>query len=176
MSTMVRVLGTICVTVLLSYPIWAPQWGSGILGEIAGQPLWASATIVAGFLALVAFYCRALHRTLTLVRPGARQARPASVWWMFAIPHNFVEDFFIVRAIAASLAAHGAGGVRRWALLGYGWCAFQILSLFPGPAGLAGGAVALPLWAAHWVLTARLNRRLATTPHPSCPSPLSQHR
>ncbi|MEU4622769.1 hypothetical protein AB0G04_22710 [Actinoplanes sp. NPDC023801] len=161
MSTMVRVLGTTGVVILLSYPIWAPQWGSGILGEIAGQPLWASVAIVAGFLALVALYCRALHRTLSLVRPGARRARPASVWWMFAIPFNFVEDFFIVRAVGASLAAHGAGGAGRWTRLGYGWCAFQILSLFPGPAGLAGGAVALPLWAAHWASTARLNRRLA---------------
>ncbi|GIE31340.1 hypothetical protein Ait01nite_043850 [Actinoplanes italicus] len=166
MSVMVRVLGTICVTILLAYPIWAPQWGSGILGEIAGQPLWASAAIVAGFLALVAFYCRALHRTLLLVRPGARQARPASVWWMFAIPHNFVEDFFIVRAVAASLAADGAGGVRRWASLGYGWCALQIVSLLPGAAGLAGGAMALPLWAAHWLLTARLNRALAARTNP----------
>ena len=82
---------------------------------------------------------------------------------MFAIPHNFVEDFFIVRAVAASLTAHGlpGGAVRRWAVLGYGWCGLQIVSLFPGTAGYAGGAAALALWAAHWGLTARLNRTLA---------------
>ncbi|WP_433790182.1 hypothetical protein [Actinoplanes sp. CA-252034] len=160
MSVATRIAGTSGVTILLTYPIWAPQWGAGLLGEIAGQPPWASAAIVAGFLGLVALFCRTLQRTLTLTRTGTR---PASVWWMFAIPHNFVEDFYIVRAVAGSLAAAGTppARVRRWAALGYGWCALQIVSLLPGAAGLAGGAMALPLWGAHWVLTARLNRRLA---------------
>jgi hypothetical protein len=182
MSVVTRIVGTICVTILLACPIWAPQWGSGLLGEITGQPPWASAAIVTGFLTLVALYCRALQRTLTLIGPDARQARPGSVWWMFAVPHNFVEDFFIVRAVAGSLAAARtpATEVRRWSLLGYGWCALQIVSLLPGVAGLAGGALALPLWAAHWALTARLNRRLASgaaSPRrPVWPSPLSQRR
>jgi hypothetical protein len=163
MGIVTRIAGTSCVTILLTYPMWAPQWGDGLLGEIAGQPLWASAAIIAGFLGLVALYCRALQRTLTLIRPAARRARPGSVWWMFAVPHNFVEDFFIVRAVAGSLATAGtpAREVRRWELLGYGWCTLQIVSLLPGVPGLAGGAGALPLWAAHWALTTRLNRRLA---------------
>ncbi|MDI6099991.1 hypothetical protein QLQ12_15425 [Actinoplanes sp. NEAU-A12] len=166
--TAVRIVGTAGVVVLLSHPVWAPRWGSGLLGEIAGRPLWASAAIVTGFLGLVALYCRALQRTLTLVRPGARRAGPRSVWWMFAIPHNFIEDFFIVRAVAASLTADGAGArtVRRWTVLGYGWCVLQIVSLVPGPAGLAGGAAALPVWAAHWWLTVRVNRALAAGPFP----------
>jgi hypothetical protein len=176
MSVVTRIVGTLCVTILLTYPMWAPQWGDGLLGEIAGRPLWVSAAIVAGFLGLVALYCRALQRTLTLIGPEARRARPGSVWWMFAVPHNFVEDFFIVRAVAGSLAAARtpAAEVRRWALLGYGWCALQIVSLLPGVAGLAGGAAALPVWAAHWAMTTRLNRGLATTTGGG--SPLSQRR
>ena len=83
------------------------------------------------------------------------------MWWMFAVPYNFVEDFFIVRAVAASLAADGRVTPGRWKVVGYGWCALQILSLFPGVAGYAGGAAALPVWAAHWVMTARINRSLA---------------
>ena len=78
---------------------------------------------------------------------------------MFAIPHNFVEDFFIVRAVAASLTAHGirAGEVRRWAVLGYGWCVLQIVSLFPGTAGYAAGA-ASPKTSVHDVERARALR------------------
>ena len=162
-ATWVRIVGTAGVVLLLTHPVWAQRWGSGVLGEITGRPLWASAALVAGFLGLVALYCRTLQRTLTLIRPATRRAGPRSVWWMFAIPHNFVEDFFIVRAVAASLTAHGlpGGEVRRWAALGYGWCGLQIVSLFPGTAGYAGGAAALALWAAHWGLTARVNRTLA---------------
>jgi hypothetical protein len=167
----IKIAGTAVVVVLLSCPWWAPQWGTGVLGEIAGQPMPLSLVVVATFLGLVALYCRMLHRTLTLVRPDARTAAPASVWWMFAIPYNFVEDFFIVHNVAASMAADASiptRELRRWSALGYGWCALQILSLFPGAAGFSGSVLALTLWAAHWWMTVRINRRLAdrTQPEP----------
>jgi hypothetical protein len=153
MRIVVKVLGTVAVVVLISWP----DWRRGILGEVAGQPVAVSALVVAGFFGLVAVYCAALQRTLTLVRAP----RPASVWWMFAIPYNFVEDFFIVGKVATALAADGRVPARRWAVVGQCWCALQILSLLPGVAGYAGGAAALPVWAAHWVMTARINRTLA---------------
>ncbi|MGW5687493.1 hypothetical protein [Nonomuraea sp. NPDC003754] len=164
MRVVVKITGTVLVTILLTYPLWAPHWGSGILGEVAAQGMPGGLIAVAVFFGIVALYCRALHRTLAAIRPEARTAAPASVWWMFAIPYNFVEDFFIVRAVATSLAADArptSRFVRWWARLGYGWCAFQILSLFPGAAGYAGGAVAILLWAAHWIMTARILRTLS---------------
>ncbi|MFF5210022.1 hypothetical protein [Streptosporangium sp. NPDC000396] len=164
MRAIIKAGGTVLVSILLSYPFWAPEWGRGILGEIAAWGMPGGLIAVAVFFGLVALYCRALQRTMTLVRPEARTAAPASVWWMFAIPYNFTEDFFIVRAVSTSLAADTrvtSGFNRRWAAIGYGWCVFQILSLFPGVAGYAGGAAALPLWAAHWIMTARVNRTLA---------------
>jgi hypothetical protein len=159
----IKIAGTVAVTVLVSYPLWAPQWGAGILGEFAGLPPALALGAVASFFGLVALYCRTLWRTLTLVRPQARAAPAASVWWMFAIPYNFTEDFFIIRTIATSLAADArvpARELRRWSAAGYGWCALQILSLFPGAAGYLGGAVAVPLWVAHWIMSRRINRRL----------------
>ncbi|MEU8381638.1 hypothetical protein, partial [Streptosporangium sp. NPDC048865] len=160
MRTVVRIVGTVLAAVLLCHPFWAPQWGTGLLGEIGALGMPGAPIAVAAFLGLVALYCRSLQRTMTLVRPEARTASPASVWWMFAIPCNFTEDFFIVRAVSTSMAASTdvaarvpGGFVRWWAVLGYGWCAFQILSLLPGAAGYAGGAIALPLWAAHWIMT-----------------------
>jgi hypothetical protein len=142
----VKVAGTAGVVALLLFP------GRGILDEVAGQPF-----VVAGFFGLVALYCAALQRTLTLT--GG--ARPASVWWMFAVPYNFVEDFFIVRTVAAALAADGrAAAPGRWSAVGYAWCTLQILSLLPGMPGYAAGAAALPVWAAHWIMTARINRSI----------------
>ncbi|MEU7901520.1 hypothetical protein [Actinoplanes sp. NPDC049118] len=135
----------------------------GIAGEFTRRPAAVSVTVVVVFLGLVALYCRALQRTLAVVRPDARTVAPASVWWMFAVPFNFAEDFFIVRNVTGSLAADGripARAVGRWSALGYGWCGLQIVSLFPGAIGYAGGSLALPVWAAHWYLTSRLNRTL----------------
>lgn len=172
MRTTVKIAGTVAVTVLLSYPLWAPQWGRGILGEVTGLPPAVALGVVAAFFGLVALYCRTLWRTMTLIHPGARTAAPTSVWWMFAIPYNFTEDFFIVHTVATSLAADArvpARELSHWSTLGYGWCALQILSLFPGAAGYLGGAVAIPLWAAHWIMTVRINRRLGVriTPLPA---------
>lgn len=157
MRTVVRVLGTLVVTALLTYPLWAPEWGTGVLGEIAIVPFPGNLAIVVGFFGLVALYCATLHRLAT--RTG--MARPASVWWMFAIPYNFIEDFFIIERVAAALDNHASAvTVRTWRLLGYGWCGAQLVSLLPGEVGWLGGAVALVLWVVHWVLTVRIMRRL----------------
>ncbi|MFF8382619.1 hypothetical protein [Streptomyces kanasensis] len=174
MIAWVKAAGTAAVTFLLCQPLWAPQWGRGLLGEVGGLGVPVALAVVLVFLGLVALYCRALQRMLERVRPGAAERSPASVWWMFAIPYNFTEDFFIVHAGARSLAADGRVDrrfVRRWAVLGHGWCAFQILSLFPGAAGYVGGAVAVPLWVAHWGLTARAGRTLTPVRPPAAPSP-----
>ncbi|SEL82871.1 hypothetical protein SAMN05660976_03453 [Nonomuraea pusilla] len=164
MRIIIKTVGTACVIALLSYPFWAPQWGSGILGEIAGLGTIGALIVVAVFFLIVALYCRALQTTMTLVRPEARSAAPASVWWMFAIPFNFTEDFFIVHTVSSSMTADArmpSAFMRWWAPLGYGWCVFQIVSLFPGITGFIGGAIAIPLWAAHWIMTVRANRMLA---------------
>ncbi|WP_285777183.1 hypothetical protein [Microtetraspora sp. NBRC 13810] len=169
MRVVVKTVGTLLSAILLTYPLWAPEWGLGILGEIGALGVPGGPIALAAFLGLVALYCRALQRTLELLPAEARAAAPGSVWWMFAIPYNFTEDFFIVRAVAASMAAHAqvpAAFTRRWAAIGYGWCAFQILSLLPGTAGYLGGVVAIPLWAAHWIMTVRVNRRLAAARPP----------
>jgi hypothetical protein len=161
---LIKSVGTAVAALLLSYPLWAPAPARGFFSEIAvlgpvGAPL-----AVTVFFGSVALYCRTLQCTLRLVDPEARAAAPASVWWMFAIPYNFVEDFFIVANIRTSLVADGrlsVAGLRIWTLVGYGWCFFQVVSLFPGDAAVLGAAAALPLWGFHWMLTHRFNRALA---------------
>ncbi|MEO3976646.1 hypothetical protein [Streptomyces sp. CAU 1734] len=164
-TIIVKVLGTVLVTALISRPLWSPGADPGILREVSALGISGALLTVAVFFGLVALYCRLLQRTLALIGPEDRAASPASVWWMFAIPYNFTEDFYIVRNLTRSLTADGRTApeaVRRWAVLGYAWCAFQILSLLPGTPGYLGGAIAIPLWVAHWIMTARVRRALAT--------------
>lgn len=152
-----RLLANLAVIGLLAQPLWAPSWGAGILGEVFAVGMPGALVVIAVFFGLIALYCLALQRTLTLLRAP----NPRSVWLMFAIPFNFVEDFYIVRNVSTALADRMPSGfVRLWTVIGFGWCGFQILSLFPGPLGLIGGAVAIPMWIAHWLMTAHANRRL----------------
>lgn len=166
MQRALKLLLSLPVIALLAQPWWAPHWGAGILGEIHALGPTGSIAAVAVFFALVARYCHCLQRLLAAIPPPARTASPRSVWWMFAIPYNFVEDFFIVAAIAASLrndARIDPSRQRRWHRLGSGWCALQILSLLPGAVGFAAGAAALAAWVAHWALSVRLLRVLGDT-------------
>lgn len=86
---------------------------------------------------------------------------------MFAIPFNFVEDFFIVTDLASSLRRDGRTSVpasRRWLIVGLGWCILQIGSLLPGVVGITAGGLALPVWAWHWIDTGLIRRRIASSP------------
>lgn len=154
---------TIPVVALLTQPVWAPQWGAGILGEIAAFGWLGGIAAIAVFFGLVALYVRALQALLAQVRAPNRIRSPRSLWLMFAIPFNFVEDFFIIAEVARSVRAEGAVAERRlviWRWLGLGWCALQIVSLVPGETGVLAGVLALVAWAAHWVLTAQTTRAL----------------
>lgn len=159
----VTVVLTVPVVVLLTQPLWAPQWGAGLLGELRLLGPAGAVLAVLAFLVLVALYCRTLQRLAERVPPDRRAESPRAVWWMFAVPFNFVEDFFIVRAIGRTLRADGRtapGGVRIWLGTGIGWCVLQIASLLPGPVGVVTGGLALALWGVHWVHTVRIDRGL----------------
>ena len=157
------VILTIPVVALLTQPLWAPQWGAGVLGEFAAAGPLGGTVAVAVFLGLVALYVRSLQHLLLAVPVAHRARTPRSVWLMFAIPFNFVEDFQIVTDVAASVRTDGrtsAVVVSVWTWLGHAWCVLQIVSLLPGVLGLAGGAAAIVAWAVHWALTGVLTRRL----------------
>lgn len=103
---------------------------------------------------------------LKRIRPEARAAHPRSVWLMFLIPYNFVEDFFIVHHVARSLRAEAEvnpalADLRSFgAASGLGWCAAQIVSLMPNRVGEIAGLVALVLWVVHWRFITRANHLL----------------
>lgn len=159
----ITVILTIPVVVLLTQPLWAPQWGEGIVREVAGLGLIGSIAAITVFFGLIALYCRGLQLLLHAVPLEHRARSPRSVWLMFAIPFNFIEDFFIVGDLGESLGRWGilsATRLRVWQALGYGWAALQLVSLLPGTIGFVGGGLTVVGWIAHWVLTASIRRGL----------------
>lgn len=152
----IKLLLTVPVAYLLAYPLVRPESGAGVLDEVARVGSVGAMAIVALFLVLVFLYCRDLQHVLARLRPESRTATPRSVWLMFLIPYNFVEDFFIVHNVARSVqnekAVHPAlktlpGG--GW-VAGFGWCAAQIVSLIPTTLGTVGSVIAVPFWVYHW--------------------------
>jgi hypothetical protein len=167
-----KLLATAGVTLMLALPFVDADARSGVLASVARVGLPALLASVAAFLAAVALYCRSLQTCLERIRPESRMASPRSVWLMFLIPYNFVEDFFIVRNVAESLRAEAAvnpvlGQLRGFGTAsGLGWCTAQIISLLPNHVGEAAGAVALVLWVVHWRFIARVNALLGRNQQP----------
>ncbi len=161
-----KLLLTGVVTYALAYPFLYPTPGMGVLMTVESSGTITTVSITISFLIAVAFYCRSLQHCLKLVRPVARAAAPRSVWYMFLIPYNFIEDFFIVYNVTKSLQAEAAlnpalASMRHFgAFSGFGWCAAQIVSLLPNRVGEVAGVVALVLWGIHWVFIHSINKRL----------------
>ena len=158
---------TVPVTYALAYPLMNPSSVGGVFKEVEALGFFASVTLIVVFLAIIFMYCRDLQRSLSLVSPSARTAFPRSVWLMFLIPYNFVEDFFIIYNVAISLrreAQHNTAlhSFKSFgAVSGLGWCAAQIVSLLPHEIGSVAGVLALPFWVIHWRLIRRVNAALA---------------
>lgn len=159
---------TIPVAYALIYPLLNPAAGAGVFRDLALVGPVGAVGIALAFLLAVFLYCRDLERSLTLVQPAARTASPRSVWLMFLIPYNFVEDFFIVANVAHSLRreAEQNKALRSFQgfglVAGWGWCGLQIVSLLPHEVGSLAGFLALPFWVAHWRLIRRMNAALRT--------------
>lgn len=146
---------TIPVTLALAHGLARGGTG-GVMAEL--QVLGPSGTVVviALFFGLVALYARDLQRCLESLSPKSRTLAPRKVWLMFAIPYNFVEDFFIVLAIDRSLRRESqvTPTLRRFrsfgGVSGLGWCSAQIVSLLPNALGSIASLVAFAFWLWHW--------------------------
>lgn len=164
--TLLKALLSIPIGIGLAYPFLNPDAPGGILGELKIFGPTGSVAAVAVFLLLVFFYALDLIKSLKLVSPASRRARPNSVWLMFFLPYNFIEDFFIVANVANSLKAEAASNpalstFKSFGMIsGLGWCAAQVVSLVPNQIGSAAGLIAIVFWIWHWVFIRRANRAL----------------
>ncbi|MDN7491981.1 MULTISPECIES: hypothetical protein [Burkholderia] len=165
--TILKAILSIPIAFGLAYPVVHSSEDGGVLGEIAVLGAIGSIVAIAGFLALVYAYASDLRTTLKSVNRGSRAAEPNSVWLMFLLPYNFIEDFFIISNVAKSLEAESRinpalSGLRSFGRIsGIGWCLAQVLSLIPNTIGSIAGGVAVFLWVWHWVFVRRTNKMLA---------------
>ncbi len=161
----------------LVWIVWSGPEGQAALASyvdaIGSVGIFASAS---AFLIAIALYCRTLSRCLFLIEPEHRAAEPTSVWLMFLIPYNFIEDFFIVGKVARSLRQesstnrklHGLKHFGIWS--GTGWCTAQLLSFAPGSIGELAALVGGFLWARHWQFIAKVNRLMARSKSAGIPA------
>jgi len=148
----------------LLLPIFAPGLESGFIRDVKMLGITGSAVAASLFIVLVFLYCRDLQKALELIHSDNRAASPTSVWLMFLIPYNFIEDFFIIYHVSKSIKQesrkHPSLGSHSGKISGLGWCIAQIFAIFPGVLGLIGGVIALILWLAHWHFVKTTIKRL----------------
>lgn len=175
--TIVKAILSLPIAFGLAYPLIHPTEGGGVLGEMEMLGTFGGIVVIAVFLALVYAYASDLRTTLRLVNRASRTAEPNSVWLMFLLPYNFIEDFFIISSVAKSLEAESRinpalSDLRSFGRIsGIGWCVAQVFSLIPDTIGSIAGAVAVFLWVWHWVFVRRANKMLAGSQVSATPLP-----
>ena len=168
---LVKLALTLLVVIAFSLPFFYPSLGSGFLEELELLGVGGALVLFSGFLVLVYFYCKDLQKILTLIAPANRAATPRSVWLMFLIPYNFVEDFFIVYHVSQSIERESGsnpalGELKSFGLYsGVGWCVAQIVTLAPGELGRMASVVAIGLWVVHWRFVRRVIDSLSAASH-----------
>lgn len=164
-----KIVLTLLVVVAFALPFFYPSLGSGFLEELEILGVGGAIFVLGIFLVFVFFYCKDLQKTLELIEPEHRAASPKSVWFMFLIPYNFIEDFFIVKNIAVSIRNEAKNNLaindlKYFGLYsGIGWCTAQIFSLAPGYLGKTASLIAIVLWIIHWKFIRKTNKRLSST-------------
>lgn len=154
------------VLLIAIFPYIHSSDGSGSLDLITSVGTVGIILLLIVFLVSIAFYCQALERCLSLITPSNRKAAPRSIWYMFLLPFNFIEDFFIMINVSRSIEAEAKmnqklSSIKDYGMItGLGWCIAQIMSLFPDLGGQIAGSLALVLWILHWRFIYKVNNML----------------
>ena len=156
-----KLILTLMVCIAFALPFFFSSLESGFLRDFRLLGVTGSVISISVFLILVFFYCQDLQKTLELVHPENRTANPKSVWFMFFIPYNFIEDFFIIYHVSKSIEQESELVKHNGLTLGLGWCIAQILSILPGSMGLISAIFAIVLWLGHWYFIKRTIKRFA---------------
>ncbi|SED05802.1 hypothetical protein SAMN04489761_4133 [Tenacibaculum sp. MAR_2009_124] len=166
MNTFIKIILTALLVLIASFPYFQNGQAPGGLSELQYMGIIPSIILVVGFFTAIAFYCYTLQKVLQNVKPDNRTRKPKSIWFMYLIPFNFIEDFFIVIDVSNSLknemktnknlTKFGDFGLT----LGIGWSVAQLFSFIPNIAGQISGLIGIILWIIHWVLLHRINKVL----------------
>ncbi len=152
----IKIILTLLVVIALLLPFFHPSPNSGLLEELKILGIHGVLVVLGFFFVFVYFYCKDLQKILESITPKNRVATPKSVWLMFLIPYNFVEDFFIVYNVSRSLKNEATfnpalNKLKYFGMYsGIGWCLSQVFSLAPGYIGKVSSVFAIILWVIHW--------------------------
>lgn len=168
MHLVIKIALTAILVFWAAQPFIIPTDQDSILSEIYKIGVLPSIIIMFSFFVMVGFYCKTLQRCLTLVKPENRKAKPTSVWYMFAIPFNFIEDFFIIINLANSIEEEKKSNIKLKSISdfgmisGIGWSIAQVLSFIPNVVGQLAGLLGMILVIYHWFLIIKVNKLLAS--------------
>ena len=166
MNISVKIILTALLVVIAVNPYFEEGQIPGGLSELQSLGIIPSIIMIVCFFTAIAFYCKALQETLEMIKPENRTRKPKSVWYMYLIPFNFIEDFFIVIDISNSLKNEMKSNKKLsnfgdfGLTLGIGWSVAQLFSFIPNIAGQIAGLVGVVLWVIHWLLINRINKVL----------------
>lgn len=167
MNLIVRIILTALIVAWAAFPFMNGNSSMGIMEEVYRIGIGWTILITLLFFGMVALYCITLQKCLKLIKPKNRKANPKSVWRMFIMPFNFVEDFFIVINIANSLEEEKKDNetlknISDFGMVsGIGWSIAQLMSFIPNIVGQISGLVGMLLLAYHWIHISKINRLLA---------------
>lgn len=166
MNTIIKLVLTLLLVLIVIYPYFEFGQVPGGLNEFQSLGLPLSILITIIFFTAIAFYCKSLQKVLEKITPENRTRKPKSVWYMYLIPFNFIEDFFIVIDLSnsltnemktkANLAKFGDFGLT----LGIGWSVAQLFSFIPNIIGQVSGFVGILMWILHWRLMHEISKEL----------------
>lgn len=168
-NLLIKLILTALLLAWAIYPYISNTSNESVLAEVFKIGIIPSLLIMASFFIMVAFYCRTLQKCLTLIKPENRKSKPNSVWYMFAIPFNFIEDFFIVIDIANSLENEKKSNDKLknttdfGMVSGIGWSIAQILSFIPNVVGQIAGLIGMILVIFHWIQIVKFNKILSSS-------------
>lgn len=166
MNLLIKIVLSVLIGLLGIYPYLQGLNKPGSLDVLAHIGWLPALLVVLLFFTAIAFYCRSLETTLALIKPDNRMASPKSVWLMFVIPYNIIEDFFIMINVSYSLAAEAKTNrqLQRFKdfglVTGLGWAIAQVMSFIPNEIGQVCGLIGLLLWIKHWILIVKINKAL----------------
>ncbi len=166
MNVVIKIVLSIVLLICGLAPFFEKADETGTLDSIFTLGIFGSIGLFLVFFTAIWFYCQSLQTCLTKISVSNQKASPKSVWYMFLIPYNFIEDFFIVINISNSIEAEAKNNpklstINHFGLItGMGWCIAQILSLIPNVGGQIAGLIGLILWLIHWRFIVKINQLL----------------
>ncbi|WP_445722847.1 hypothetical protein [Flavobacterium sp.] len=166
MNVIIKIIITALLLLIAINPYFENGQIPGGLSEFRSLGLIPSIILILIFFTAIAFYCKSLQTTLNLIKIENRTRKPKSVWYMYLIPFNFIEDFFIIIDISNSLKneMRSNESLKKFGdfglTIGIGWSVAQLFSLIPNIAGQISGFVGIILWIIHWFLIEKINKVL----------------